>query len=80
MPEGRRQGEKRSDRWMEPRRMNTRQQVMFYSWMASKLNVAFFVREKGGIMRCNKENPRALKVNCACTPATAPAEFRHSFQ
>lgn len=74
--EGKKQGERRSDRWMDLRRMNTWQQMMFYSQTPSKLNV----RDKGGITRCNKENPIAVKVNCSVSASTMPVEFRHLFQ
>lgn len=77
--EGEKQGERRSDRWMKLRGMNT-QREMFYPRTPSKLSVAFFVWDKGGITRCNKENPIAVKVNCTFSPTTAPTEFRHSFQ
>lgn len=53
---------------------------MLYSQTLLKLNVAFFVRDKGGITTCNKENPVAIKVNCSFSTATTPAEFRNSFQ
>lgn len=52
----------------------------FSSQFLSKLTDAFFVEDKGGIMRCNKENPIALKVNCSFSPVTAAAESGHLFQ
>lgn len=77
--EGEKQGERLSDRWSWEK-MNTWQQAMLYSQTLLKLNVAFFVRDKGGITTCNKENPVAIKVNCSFSTATTPAEFRNSFQ
>lgn len=36
----------------------------------TKLSDAFFVWDKNEIMRCNKENPNVLKVNCSFSLVT----------
>ena len=70
--EGERQGERRrrrrrrrSDRGMEPRE----DEMMFYRQTRQNFMLRSLLRTKGGIMRCNKKIPTAVKVNCSFSAA-----------
>lgn len=75
---GRREGERQGER--TDGRVVTKKDEMFSRGAAVKTKCCIlFVRDRGRITRCNKDNPTVQKVICSFSLLTTPAEFRHSF-